>query len=71
MNVVRLVFSELIGLFIDDGSLALFSLILVAAVAGLVKFARLPPLWGGVLLLIGCIAILMESILRAARKQRA
>ena len=32
MNVIRILISELIGMFIDDGSLAAFSLILVIVV---------------------------------------
>ena len=70
MRLVRLVYAEILGLFVDDGSLALLSLLLVAGVTGLVKLAGLPPLWGGVLLLAGCAAILAESALRAVRKRR-
>ena len=71
MTALRLAFNELVGLFIDDGNLAVFALILIAAVAALVKLAGLPPLWGGALLLFGCLAILAESVLRATRSRRA
>ena len=57
-------------MFIDDGNLALLALILIAAVTAAVKLLALPPLFGGVLLLVGCIAILIESVRRAARANR-
>ncbi|CDX40365.1 conserved hypothetical protein [Mesorhizobium plurifarium] len=67
MSVIRLVFKELVGMFVDDGSLALLTLILIALIAAAVKLLALPPLVGGVLLLAGCLAILVESTRRAAR----
>ena len=67
MNVIRLVFKELIGMFVDDGSLALLALILIALITAAVKFLALPPLIGGLLLLVGCLAILFESARRGAR----
>lgn len=67
MNAIRLVASEFFGMFVDDGNLALLALVLVAAVTVAVKLLSLPPLLGGVLLLVGCLAILLQSIRRAAR----
>jgi len=67
MNAVRLVAREFLGMFVDDGNLALLVLVLVAAVAAAVKLLALPPLLGGVLLLVGCLAILLQSVRRAAR----
>ena len=67
MTVIRLVFKELVGMFVDDGSLALLALILIALVTAAVKLLALPPLIGGLLLLAGCLAILLESVRRAAR----
>lgn len=68
MSVIRTALSELIGMFIDDGSLATLCLILIAAVAGAVELLALPPLAGGVLLLAGCLAILVHSVLRAVKR---
>ncbi len=56
-------------MFIDDGSLALFAMILIVAVAAAVKLLGLPPFPGGLLLLVGCLAILTESVHRAARRR--
>ena len=66
MNFIRGVIAELLGMFVDDGSLALLSVCLVAGVAALIKLVGLPPLWGGLLLLLGCLAILAESAVRAS-----
>lgn len=65
--MIRLVFNELVGMFVDDGNLALLALILIALIAAAVKVLGLPPLVGGFLLLAGCLAILLESTRRAAR----
>ncbi|TPI39588.1 hypothetical protein FJW05_25230 [Mesorhizobium sp. B2-9-1] len=65
--MIRLVFNELVGMFVDDGSLALLTLILIALIAAAVKLLALPPLIGGLLLLAGCLAILVQSTRRAAR----
>ncbi|MDX8443031.1 hypothetical protein ACWGS9_25615 [Bradyrhizobium sp. Arg314] len=67
MTMIRLVFKELVGMFVDDGNLALLALILIALITAAVKFLGLPPLIGGFLLLAGCLAILLESARRAAR----
>jgi len=67
MSVIRLVAREFLGMFVDDGNLALLALVLVAAVAAAVKLLALPPLLGGVLLLVGCLAMLLQSVRRAAR----
>jgi len=68
MHILRIAIQEFIGMFIDDGSLAALALILVIVTAGAVKFLALPPLLGGVLLLVGCLAILVYSVYRAVRR---
>ncbi|MER8511847.1 hypothetical protein NKH47_02685 [Mesorhizobium sp. M1060] len=68
MNVFRLILKELVGMFIDDGSLATLALLLIVAIAAAVKLLALPPLAGGVLLLPGCLVILLYSVRRAARR---
>ncbi|MDX8467766.1 hypothetical protein RFM26_18905 [Mesorhizobium sp. VK23B] len=67
MKIIRLVLKELVGMFVDDGSLALLVLLLIGLVGGAVKLLALPPLAGGVLILVGCLAILLESTRRGAR----
>lgn len=68
MTIVRLILNELVGMFIDDGSLATLALLLIVAITAAVKLLALPPLAGGVLLLVGCLAILLYSVRRAARR---
>jgi hypothetical protein len=68
MKFLRIAADELIGMFIDDGSLALWSVVLIAAVAAAVLWLGLPGLGGGVLLVLGCIVILAASVMRAVRR---
>ncbi len=67
MNFLGAVFQEILGMFVDDGALALWSLALIVVVTLLVLFAGLPALFGAVLLLAGCLAILADSVRRACR----
>ncbi len=65
MKVLRAVLGEVLGLFVDDGRLALLTALLIGGVSLLVKVLALPGLWGGALLLIGCLAILASSLAQA------
>jgi hypothetical protein len=66
MNTLKQALQELLGLFVEDGSLALAILVLVAAAALLVAAAA-PKLLVGALLLGGSVALLAENVLRAQR----
>jgi hypothetical protein len=67
MKALRTAFGEFVGLFIDDGSQALFTIVLIAIVLIVVKLFGMPPFWGALLLVAGCFTILGESVFRAAR----
>lgn len=69
MNLLRAVVKEVVSLFVDDGNLALYIVVLIALAAGLVELLHAPGLWAGSLLLVGCIVILLESVIRAARRR--
>jgi hypothetical protein len=69
-GIVRTILNEIAGLFVDDGSLALFATVLIAIIAGAVKILNVPPLAGGLVLLAGIVAILVESLVRAAGPRR-
>ena len=71
MTVIRAAIAELIGMFIDDGQLALTLVALIAVVTLLVKFAGIGGLAGGLLLLAGAIGLLVESVYRDARRKKA
>ena len=69
MNILRTTIQELIGMFIDDGALAIWSILLIGIITAAVEYAGLSGLAGGILLLAGCILVLAESTYRAARKR--
>ena len=69
MKIISLIFKELFGLFVDDGSLAIGILALVAALAVLMQ-TGLPPIFAGPLLFIGCVALLVENVARTVRAKR-
>ena len=68
MRTLTLIARELLGMFVGDNKLALYVLAVVAVAA--LSALALPPgeLAAGALLLLGCLAVLVESVLRAARK---
>jgi hypothetical protein len=69
MRWLKTIFGELIGLFIEDGSFA----VAIVVWLGLVWFAlprvSLPPVLQGPVLFAGLLAIMLESVLRAARRR--
>ena len=67
MKWLVLIWEETLGMFVDDGAMALQATLLIAVVAGAVKLLGLPPLLGGVLLLIGCLIVLGLSLWRKTR----
>ena len=68
MKTLNAVFRELAGLFVDDGFLAL-AIVAVVIAAGVVATLAPADTWAaGCVLLIGCIAVLLASALRAGRR---
>jgi hypothetical protein len=68
MNMLIAVLRELIGLFVDDGSLALM-ILAVVTLAGIL--ATLMPdlrLAAGAILLFGCLGVLVANVAIAARR---
>jgi len=70
MKLLTAVLQEILGLFVDDGRLAIGVLAIVAAVAGLAAMAILPPALIGFALLAALVALLAENIIRRARARR-
>ena len=70
MTTLALIVREFVGLFIDDGSLAMAILVLVGAVAILLKVGILSGMIGGGLLFFGLCAILAENLWRSAARLR-
>lgn len=71
MTILRDVISELFGMFLGDARLSTAILGVVALAAALIDLAHAAPLLGGAVLLLGCVAIVLESVHRAARRRDA
>ncbi len=67
MSLVKSILAELLSLFVDDGNLALQIVGLIFVVTAMTKLAHVGPLISAAVLLIGCIAILIASVIRRAR----
>jgi hypothetical protein len=67
MRAVRTILAEIVGLFVDDGSLALGLLMWCAATGiGLSLFPGLVAA-GAPILFLGCALVLLGNVVRAAR----
>jgi hypothetical protein len=60
---------ELLGLFVDDGSLA-FAIVVVVLVAAMLASVDAPSLVTGGVLFFGCILVLVENLARSTRRFR-
>ena len=69
MSILMEVARELLGMFLADARLTVATLALVALAAGLIAL-QVAPLAAGALLLLGCLAILVEAAAREARRRR-
>ena len=70
MSTFGMIVRELLGLFVDDGSLAFAIAVVVALAAALVALDA-PSLATGGVLFFGCLLILFENLIRSARKRRS
>ncbi|HEY0749094.1 MAG TPA: hypothetical protein VGD63_20490 [Steroidobacteraceae bacterium] len=70
MNGLKTIFAELLGLFVEDGSFAVAIFVWLGLVWFVVPRVPLPRVVQGPLLFAGLLAILLESVLRAARRPR-
>jgi hypothetical protein len=68
MNMLIAVLRELIGLFVDDGSLALMILAVVMLAGILATLMPVFQLAAGAVLLFGCLGVLLANVARAARR---
>jgi hypothetical protein len=66
MKILVAVFRELAGLVVDDGSLALAIIAIVACAAVLSNLMPQFPLATGALLLLGCLGALLANVTRVA-----
>jgi hypothetical protein len=68
MTMLVTAFRMLVGLFIDDGALALA--IFVIVLLSWIFSTLMPemPLAAGAVLLIGCLGVLLANVMKAARR---
>lgn len=67
MSAVMHLLRELLALFVDDGSLALAILTIVGIAGALSVAFPLSSFVTGSFLVVGCVAALLENVLRASR----
>ena len=68
MKMLSTIGRELFGLFVDDGSLAQAILVLLAVIALLAREEYIDISYVAVLLVAGSIIVLVENVVRSARK---
>ena len=69
MRAIATALRELVGLFVDDGSLVLAVLVWIGLCATLTHVAPLHE-WSGMVLFLGLTLILAENTVRGARRSR-
>jgi len=67
MTLLVTVARMLLGLFVDDGSLALAILVIVLLSWTFSTLMSDMPLAAGAVLLIGCLSVLFANVMKAAR----
>jgi hypothetical protein len=68
MRTLTAILREVAGLFVDDGSLALAILAVVAVAAFLAIVLKTSAFAVGLVLLGGCVAVLIENVIRTAQR---
>ena len=67
MSLARDIATELAGMFVADARLSVSILILVLIVWALAT--RLPPLFAGSVLVLGCLAVLVATVAHEAKER--
>ena len=68
MNALTAVLRELVGLFVDDGALAL-AIVAVVIIAGFAAAILPAASWlSGAVLLFGCLGVLVANVMTAKRR---
>jgi hypothetical protein len=68
MNIMVAASRTLVGLFVDDGSLAI-AILMIVMVSGIFSILMPDmPLVAGAMLLIGCLALLFANVMKAVQE---
>jgi hypothetical protein len=70
MNILREVAGGLLKMFVGDGWLTLGVLGVVSLTGLLTGSGAVPPLFGGAILFLGCIVVLISSVAAYGRRHR-
>ena len=68
MNMLAQALRELVGMFVDDGALALAIVTAVISAAMVAALMPQAPLAAGGVLVLGCLGALLLSVIRAGRR---
>jgi len=68
MNTFYLILHELVGLFVDDEFLAVAVLAVVGLAAACAFLIGAPQVVVGAVLLVGCVGVLVSSVLKTSWK---
>lgn len=71
MRWLKTILREAFGLFVDDGWLAVASILWLAIVWRLLPLAPIPAVWRSVILFLGLATILLASVLHRCRRKAA
>ena len=67
MSLLKEVGAELIGMFFGDARLTTALLLLIAVAGALIELTGIDPLVGGIVLILGCPALLIANLRRERR----
>jgi hypothetical protein len=67
MEILKSLIKQMIGMFVDDGSLALAILLVTGSAAVLALCFQATGL-AAIVLLVGCLFVLSENVVRSARR---
>jgi hypothetical protein len=68
MSIARDVLRELCGMFVADARLTIGIAVLIVVVGALVAIIHVKPLAAGGVLVFGCLGILIEAAMHAAKR---
>jgi hypothetical protein len=70
MHILREVAAGLLKMFVGDVWLTVGVLLVIAVTALLTSVATVAPLLAGAVLFVGCVGVLLSSVMLAGRKHR-
>jgi hypothetical protein len=71
MTMLAITFHMLVGLFVEDGSLALAIIVIVLLSSSFATLMPDVPLATGAVLLVGSLGVLFANVMKAARRSQA